>query len=78
MRPAATTKKTFRITSRIKGARLRGSWMVKDELIKNKEFEKIKKLVSEAVAAVKSSAVTWIGHIINEARPSEAGPVFML
>ncbi len=52
--------------------------MVKDELIKNKEFEKIKKLVSEAVAAVKSSAVTWIGHIINEARPSEAGPVFML
>lgn len=32
-----------------------GTWMVKKELIKNKEFDKIKKLTEEAVAAVKAA-----------------------
>ncbi len=33
-----------------------GSWMVKDELVKNKDFESIKQLTKEAVAIVKQQA----------------------
>lgn len=47
-----------------------GSWMVKDELIKNKEFDKIKELTKEAVTKMLGFEVRHIG--INAPEEAEA------